>query len=132
MEEMLRETPAVDLHWTVAFNARILNAAGECGGVHPIIEDSVWGVFDVRLLPKTADPAQFKLLRPVAILLASVKLWPRAMSMVFERYDTQRAPSLVGFSQRPFLHRFRLIGQEASGDSRHVCPKTIPRERTTQ
>lgn len=48
-----------------------------------ILEDLVWDFFHVSLLPEKPGPVQFKFLRPVAILVASAKLWSRTLTTPF-------------------------------------------------
>lgn len=121
---MLRDTGAADWHWVACFNARVMNATGESGGMLPAIADDSWGAFDVRLLPNKYCPNRFVLLRPVAILVASAKLWSSTMFLVLERYDTQ-CPSHPGFRRSysciGFVAIIRLLMERRSEVGLDTC-----------
>lgn len=92
--EVLKGTGHADWQWAVAFNTRIMNSedVDPCG----IIADPIWDRFDVSLLPKANAPTAFKMLRPIAILLASAKLWSRCFFTILGEYDTGCSASHLG------------------------------------
>lgn len=51
------------------------------------------------LLPHVSAPTPFKMLRPIAVLLASAKLWSRCFFTILGEYgcDTECSPSHLGF-----------------------------------
>lgn len=91
--EMLREAAPADWRWAAVFNARIANDPD----AREIIEDLVWDSFDVSLLAKASPPKAFNLLRPIAVLLASAKLWSRCMFHALLACGVDCSPSHMGF-----------------------------------
>lgn len=92
--EMYQHTSSLDWHWTCAFNARLMNIEGAA-----LVADPCWDEFHVRLLGKTSAPTLFSLLRPLAVLPGSAKLWSRCMLGELEKYDTPDDPSHLGFKK---------------------------------
>lgn len=72
--EMLQACGSADWFWALAFNKRVANAPPQEDAVG-IGADLVWDKFTIRLLSKCHAPTEFRFLRPIAILLASAKLW---------------------------------------------------------
>lgn len=94
--EMALATGVADWLWAVAFNRRIMNMSEDPGGA---IADEVWDRFRIRLLAKVEAPTFFKLLRPIAVLKASVKLWSRCCYGEFEKYDVLPNTAHLGFKK---------------------------------
>lgn len=94
--EMLMATSAADWHRGVAFNRRIANIDGDPGGA---IADVSWDSFRVRLLAKVNTPTALKLLRPIAILKSSAKLWSRCSYTALAEYDVLPNAAHMGFKQ---------------------------------
>lgn len=92
---MLRESATADCHWAVALHVRILNDASD----DRLVGDPAWDALHITLLAKRSAPTAFKLLRPIAVLLASAKLWSRCMLHALEAYDIERSPSHMGFQK---------------------------------
>lgn len=95
--EMLIHTAGLDWHWACAFNTRICNSA-EAGHTQ-ILEDPCWEQVHVRLLGKKSAPTAFSLLRPIAVLPTTAKLWSRCMLGVLEKYDSPDNPGHLGFKK---------------------------------
>lgn len=87
---------SADWFCAVAFNQRVANtpAGGDPGriGAGPI-----WDAFKIRLLSKCDAPTQLRFLRPIAILLASAKLWSRACFQKLSAFGTDRNEAHLGF-----------------------------------
>lgn len=85
-----------DWLWSAAFNRRLAKAPAS-EDVGEIVADPVWDSFKIRLLPKCDAPKQFRFLRPIAILLASAKLWSKACFQKLSAFDTDRNETHLGF-----------------------------------
>lgn len=131
--EMFRDPDAADWQWTTAFNARIMNAKAE--DTVGIIGDTVWDRFGVSLLPKENAPTKFKLLRPIAILLASARLWSRTLFTVLEASDVECSASHLGFRKGhscvELVSAIRLLQNDvASGASKSALFSSVSPART--
>lgn len=93
--EMLSDCDRADWQWAVAFNLCVMNAPElDSRGV---VADAPWGRFDISLLPNANAPVALNMLRPIAILLASAKLWSRCSFTILGDYDVQCSAPYLGF-----------------------------------
>lgn len=67
-----------------------------------VVSDPVWDQFGVALLPKKNARTKFKLLRPMAILLANAKLWSRCFFLILGDYDVDCSASHLGFRKEHY------------------------------
>lgn len=58
-----------------------------------LVNALVWGAFYITLLRKMSAPCMFEMRCPIAVLLASAKLWSLLMPHTQEAYDIYRIPS---------------------------------------
>lgn len=63
------------------------------------MQGGAWDHCRVRLLSKVNARTLFKLLRPIAILVASAKLWSRCFFVALEAYDTVLNQAHMGFKK---------------------------------
>lgn len=85
----------------------------------PVVAGPVWDRFDVRLLPKKASPVYFKMLRPVAVLRASAKLWSRAIFLALNG-TIHIVPLSIWGSGRPLMSRVPDHCATLTGKERRV------------
>lgn len=120
---MISYCEAADWHWAVAFNMRIMNQP-ELDS-HGNIAGPTWDRFDISLLPKANAPTACKALRPIAILLASAKLWSRCFFSILGEYDVQCSPSHLGLrrghSCAELVTTVRLLLEKRSEWKQRTC-----------
>lgn len=63
------------------------------------MEDPWWDQVRVRLPGKKSAPTPFSMLRPIAILPTTAKLWSRCVLGVLGRYDAPDDPTHLGFKK---------------------------------
>lgn len=93
---MLQSCACADWWWAVTFNRWMANGPPQEDPA-AVVADTVWGSFRIRLLSKSPAPTAFKFLRPIAILIASSKLWSQCCFHKRSEFDQPRSPAHLGF-----------------------------------
>lgn len=108
--EMLMSNSGADWHRAGAFNKIIANIEGDPTRV---VYDGSFDHFSVHLWQHATrlPPTLFKLLRPIAILKASSKLWSWCFYGALEAYHNIPSPAHLGFIGRMLVQSlFWLFG----------------------
>lgn len=67
---------------------------------NPLADDPGWTDVLARLLAKIPIPEVFKHLRPIALLNANAKVWPRLVSGTLQPLDEEENPGAMGFKKQ--------------------------------